>query len=116
MARATSTRRATPAHRHGRGLTLLLQAVAEQVQPAPALARKELPWLQMLDREHLRRFLGEYADAYRSALDTGEWQSLDELLGDWEATAEALHDPGLRRLLREDQLAHHGRIRLEYPA
>lgn len=116
MVRATVSRRASSARRHGQRVAGLLRAVAG-LAPLPAgRTLGDLPWLQTLDEEHLRRFLEEYAEAYQQALVTDDWRRLDDMLGEWEATAEALRDPELRRLLQEERLPAHERVRLEYPA
>ncbi len=78
-------------------------------------AVEELPWLGLLDEEHLSRFLEEYAAAYQQALDTRDWQSLDDFVGEWAATAEALSDPELRRLLQAEDLDTSKRLPLDYP-
>jgi hypothetical protein len=59
--------------------------------------------------------LEEYASAFETALDGGRWGEVDDLLGEWQATAEALADPELRRLL-EEAPTRGERLPLEYPA
>jgi hypothetical protein len=95
---------------------LLSSVNTSEVQLSDATpALSDLPWLVVLDRENLRLFLGEYATAYRSALDTGSSEELNDLLKEWEATAQALADPELRRLLAEERLPGTERVPLDYP-
>ena len=103
---------------HGHLVASLLSSVTTGSPPrlsesTPAL--KDIPWLRSLDRENLRTFLTEYAAAYQAALDKNSSEELDTLLKEWEATAEALTDPELRRLLDSDQLPTAKRVALDYP-
>jgi hypothetical protein len=106
------------ARRHGRRVARLLGLLASESMGSVASASADLadlPWLPRLDREHLKAFLAEYSSAYETAIDTGEWQALDDLVGEWQATAEALGDPELIRMLAQEASPVQDRVRLEYP-
>jgi len=53
------------------------------------------PWLQDLDGEEQQEFLREFVDLFARCFTTGEWVQLEELLEDWQATAEAHRNPEL---------------------
>jgi len=93
----------------------LLRAAARSLPPSAVLSLKELPWLRQLDAENRSLFVEEYAATYAAALENGDWQPLDDLVGEWQATAEALGDEGLRELLAHDALPSSERVPLPYP-
>jgi hypothetical protein len=53
------------------------------------------PWLRELDDEEQQEFLQEFVDVFACCSTTGEWVQLEELLEDWQATAEAHRNPEL---------------------
>lgn len=53
------------------------------------------PWLQDLDDEEQQGFLREFVDVFACSLASGDWGPFDELLEDWQATAEARRNPNL---------------------
>lgn len=61
-----------------------------------------LPWLQDLMAGDRAQFQAEFLSAVLRATVTGDWDSVQELLQDWQATAEAeSHPEVLRALTRE---------------
>jgi len=48
-----------------------------------------------LDGEEQQEFLREFVDLFARCFTTGEWAQLEELLEDWQATAEAHRNPEL---------------------
>lgn len=53
------------------------------------------PWLHELDDEEQQEFLHEFVDVFAHCSTTEEWTQLEELLEDWQATAEAHRNPEL---------------------
>jgi len=53
------------------------------------------PWLRDLDGEEQQTFLREFVDFFARCSTTGEWAPFEELLEDWQATAEAHRNPEL---------------------
>jgi hypothetical protein len=53
------------------------------------------PWLRDLDNEEQETFLHEFVDAFARCSTTEDWRPLEELLEDWQATAEAHRNPDL---------------------
>ena len=53
------------------------------------------PWLRELDDEEQQEFLHEFVDVFARCSTKGEWAQLEELLEDWQATAEAHRNPEL---------------------
>jgi hypothetical protein len=100
---------------HGQRIAALLRVALQALPPAAELALDELPWLVNLDEPNARQFIEEYASAYSAALESGEWQALDDLLGEWHATAEAFADPELVHLLAGPSLPPNDRVPLDYP-
>lgn len=64
----------------------LRELITLQRAPAESVI---FPWLRDLDDEEQGEFLREFVDIFARCSTTGEWQQLDELLEDWQATAEA---------------------------
>jgi hypothetical protein len=100
---------------HGRRVAGLLRAALRSLPPEAELSLDELPWVARLDETNVRLFIDEYASAYAAALEGGDWQRLDDLLGEWQATAEALDDPELVRLFGEGHVSTEERVPLDYP-
>jgi len=53
------------------------------------------PWLSDLDDEERQEFLEEFVDVFAHCSTAGDWAQLEELLEDWQATAEAHRNPEL---------------------
>jgi len=53
------------------------------------------PWLKDLDEEEQSEFCREFAGTFAKCLATGQWTDFDQLLEDWQATAEARRNPDL---------------------
>lgn len=53
------------------------------------------PWLRELDDEEQQEFLHEFVDVFARCSTAGEWAQFEELLEDWQATAEAHRNPEL---------------------
>ncbi len=53
------------------------------------------PWLRSLDGAEQESFVSEFVDAFARCSATEDWQPLEELLEDWQATAEAHRNPEL---------------------
>ena len=47
------------------------------------------PWLRSLDGAEQESFVSEFVDAFARCSVTEDWRTLEELLEDWQATAEA---------------------------
>lgn len=61
----------------------------------------ELGWVADLSQRNAITFLREFAAQLSNSTDTGDFDPLESLLEDWEATAEADADAELRRDLDE---------------
>lgn len=59
-----------------------------------------LPWLRDLDKEEQQEFLREFVDVFAHCSTTGDWVQFEELLEDWQATAEAQRNPELMEAWR----------------
>ncbi len=53
------------------------------------------PWLRSLDGAEQESFVSEFIDAFARCSATEDWRPLEELLEDWQATAEAHRNPEL---------------------
>jgi hypothetical protein len=58
-----------------------------------------LPWVEYLDENERREFLQEFINAIKLAIAGDDWDSLENLLDDWRATAETLQDKSAVRAL-----------------
>ena len=68
--------------------------------PHPAAgALANLAWLSVLPSEAQRRFFDEMAEAILVAASGTSMRPVEQLLGDWRATAEAWADPDVREQL-----------------
>jgi hypothetical protein len=47
------------------------------------------PWFKDLDEEDRQEFYQELVETFAECMTTGRWNVFDELLEDWQATAEA---------------------------
>ena len=57
------------------------------------------PWISYLDKEEREEFHNELITNVVKANTTNNWSDVDELLEDWEATAEANQDKGFIKSL-----------------
>jgi len=78
---------ATEAAAHARTAAQFLREVIA-LERAPAESGV-FPWLCDLDDEEQQEFLREFVDAFARCATTGGWTQFDNLLEDWQATAEA---------------------------
>jgi len=53
------------------------------------------PWLSVLDAADRQEFVREFVDNFAHCATTNQWTPLEELLEDWQATAEAHRRPEL---------------------
>ncbi len=53
------------------------------------------PWLKDLDSTDQENFVQEYIETLARCASSGQWQNMDELIEDWQATAEAQRNPDL---------------------
>lgn len=53
------------------------------------------PWLKHLEPTDQQAFIQEYTETLARCASSGQWQSVDEVLEDWQATAEAHCNPEL---------------------
>ena len=53
----------------------------------------DLPWFQNLDEEDRVTFQRELLETFAACLSLEDWRRFDELLEDWQATAEASRQP-----------------------
>lgn len=89
---------ATEAAAHARTAAQFLREVITLERP---LAESAIfAWLGDLDDEEQRTFLREFVDLFSRCSTTGDWTSFEELLEDWQATAEAHRNPELMEAWR----------------
>ncbi len=79
-----------------------------------AATENALPWLEWLPEGDRAEFLPSFVRTVRACGDTGYYQPLERLLGEWEASAQIQHDPGLRELLEADRGTDEG-VKLKRP-
>lgn len=60
----------------------------------------QFPWVKFLSAEERRQFSADLLEATLLCADIGSWEALRDLLGDWQATAEAHRTPGLMEAWR----------------
>ena len=70
----------------------LREVITLQRLPAESVV---FPWLTDLDDEEQQEFLREFVDLFARCSATGDWTVFEELLADWQATAEAHRNPDL---------------------
>ena len=58
------------------------------------------PWLEYFDAEEIKQFQVEYINTILVSIVTDRWDSMGELLGDWEATAETKNNPDVMKALK----------------
>ncbi len=76
--------------------------VTELDRPSLLVKTEEIfPWLKHLDREDREAFYLELFATIGQALQTGDWQPVQELIEDWQATATILADTELTAILSE---------------
>lgn len=54
------------------------------------------PWLEFLDEKEVQEFMKELAETFASSLINGQWNEFEEMIEDWQATAEANQIPELK--------------------
>jgi hypothetical protein len=69
------------------------------------------PWSVHLNDEEKLEFHNELITTIMSAIVTEDWQSMEQLIEDWKATAEANSNPNIRKaLLTEEDPSKYVRI------
>jgi hypothetical protein len=63
--------------------------------------RDEFPWIDLLPEEDRAVFIGDFVHVFRASAELGDWQSLDQLVTEWKATAIVHSDRALAGLLAE---------------
>jgi len=61
----------------------------------------EFSWIDMLPEEDRAVFVGGFVRAFRASAELGAWQSLDQLVTEWKATAIVHSDRAPAGLLAE---------------
>ncbi|MDD5509202.1 MAG: hypothetical protein PHI12_00065 [Dehalococcoidales bacterium] len=70
-----------------------------------------LPWVAHLSDSEKREFFLELLKVYQEAFASDNWGILEEMLGDWEATAEIAKHPALsRKLLKKADKSKYVRL------
>ncbi len=75
----------------------LREVITLQRKPAESTI---FPWLCDLDEEEQQEFLQDFVDAFARCSTTGAWAQFEEMLEDWQATAEAHRHPELMEAWR----------------
>lgn len=57
------------------------------------------PWLKYLDDEEKEEFHSELVNSVSNAVKSDNWDEIEELIGDWKATAEAKSNPDIMKAL-----------------
>ena len=78
---------------HARTAAQFLREVITLKRPLAESA--VFPWLGELDDEEQQEFLHEFVDIFAHCSTAGDWAQLEEILEDWQATAEAHRNPEL---------------------
>lgn len=74
----------------------------EVSQQVPTVGAEEVfPWLKYLDEEDRQIFYAELFATLNQSLQSGNWQLLQELIEDWQATAMVLADEELTTILNK---------------
>ena len=84
------------------GLVQLQQLLRLPRDSRPVAAFGVFAWAATLDEDDLNTFVQEFADAVLVAASGGPLRSLEELIYDWQVTAELMTDPNLVAELTED--------------
>jgi len=63
----------------------------------------KFPWIEYLDSEGKKQFHEEFVNSLMAAIVTDEWDGVETLLEDWEATAETESDEEAMKALRTKQ-------------
>ncbi len=58
------------------------------------------PWLEYLDAEEIEQFQVEYIDNILASIANDKWENVEELLEDWQATAETKNNPAVMKALK----------------
>jgi hypothetical protein len=86
-------------------LVQVARALAEPSERRSPAAYGDFAWLSVLPEDAQRRFLGETTDRLLITASGGRVDDLEELVGDWLATAEAWSNPATRDALVADEVS-----------
>jgi hypothetical protein len=70
------------------------------------------PWLQYLGDKEKKEFYDEYLEAIGMAMETHEWEAVEQLVEEWKATALIMKDPALvKELTKETNSSEYVRLK-----
>jgi hypothetical protein len=69
----------------------------------PGGAEEPLPWMKHLNTEEKIEFVTEFFKGVDEAINTRDWNEVDEILGDWKATADTLANPEVMSALKANR-------------
>lgn len=78
----------------------ILIRLGREMRTGNAGMGRVLPWMDSLSAGDIDEFYDELLAGFEQAAATGQWEALEELLGDWQATAEARSNPATTELLQ----------------